>query len=454
MYLVLAAVLRARLAGRRDNGGLLGGRDLPRADRGLPLRLPRGRSTIDQTEALLIASRTVGFPVGHAQRAARLARPAVAAGVAHPALQRRRAADDARPRRARRRRRPRAWASTPSPTPRTGRSTASTTRDRRARRRVTVARAALARSSAARRVASPIGGPHERSLATWSLERRPFPRAHARDVVAGPSSAVRSRPASVLGDRIARSSCWSRSRARSVQRWQADRGEAGGSTGQVGELTPRVPEASPTATTTPTARRDGARVSVERRRVDRRAASPTWQRRQPSCASSTGDRRARRGRARRWRFGARPESAALSAPQRRLRLLDAFVAVRTGRYRNRDCTLRMAGVARSAAAVDPGPGVVTPTSACRWRPCTSRLLVRRLARARVRRIDDAPGSTDAWCRRNPDSDGRWNACDLESPTITCSCSCSAGARRRRHRQRFDVPARRSAVADLAPSSRA
>ena len=60
---------------------------------------------VDQIEALAVASRTVGFPVGPRLRAARVAGPAITTVVAHPPLQRRRPALDARPRRGRRGRR-------------------------------------------------------------------------------------------------------------------------------------------------------------------------------------------------------------------------------------------------------------------------------------------------------------------------------------------------------------
>ena len=62
---------------------------------------------VDQTDALAVASRTVGIPRRARVGAARVARAAVAADVAHLALQRRRTTDDARARRARRGRRAR-----------------------------------------------------------------------------------------------------------------------------------------------------------------------------------------------------------------------------------------------------------------------------------------------------------------------------------------------------------
>ena len=64
MYLVLARRVPGRLrtvVERRTPRR----RDRARARRRVPLRVRRGHSNIDQTEALLIASRTVGFAVGH-----------------------------------------------------------------------------------------------------------------------------------------------------------------------------------------------------------------------------------------------------------------------------------------------------------------------------------------------------------------------------------------------------
>ena len=86
----------------------------------------RGPLNIDQTEALLIASRTVGFAVGHSSVQLGVARSALPSGVAHPPVQRRRPADDARSRAGRRSRRQGDGGVHRTRTPRTGRSTDST----------------------------------------------------------------------------------------------------------------------------------------------------------------------------------------------------------------------------------------------------------------------------------------------------------------------------------------
>ena len=112
----LAAVEQRRAARRRD---------LPRARsrcttsrRAWPLDDRPDRGAADR----VAHGRLRGRPL---ERAARVARPARASGLAHPALQRRRAADDARAGRARRASTATCSASTPSRTPRTGRSTDS-----------------------------------------------------------------------------------------------------------------------------------------------------------------------------------------------------------------------------------------------------------------------------------------------------------------------------------------
>ena len=96
MYLVLAALCVGGYA-VSSNGGLLAA--------AIVLALIAAYHyasawplVIDQTEALLIASRTVGFAVGHSSAQLGVARPPRPPGVAHPPLQRRRTADDARPR--------------------------------------------------------------------------------------------------------------------------------------------------------------------------------------------------------------------------------------------------------------------------------------------------------------------------------------------------------------------
>ena len=132
IYLVLAALCVLGLGSQSSNGGLLAAAIVLALIAAYHFRrgLAARRST--RPRRCAVASRTVGFPVGHASRAARVARAAQPPGVAHPALQRRRAAEHARPRRARRGRRPRDRRVHRAATPRTGRSTASTKRAGRA----------------------------------------------------------------------------------------------------------------------------------------------------------------------------------------------------------------------------------------------------------------------------------------------------------------------------------
>ena len=101
------------------NGGLVGAGALLAAPRRVPLR---GRVALGGRPDRSARGREPHRRLPRRPRvgAARLARPALATVLAHPALQRRRAAVPARPRRARRRRRRRSSASTSRRTRRTG----------------------------------------------------------------------------------------------------------------------------------------------------------------------------------------------------------------------------------------------------------------------------------------------------------------------------------------------
>ena len=105
IYLVLAVTCLAQWS-QSSNGGVLAVGVLLAVIGGYHF-LAGWKLKVDETEALVIATRTVGFPVGHASAQLAWYGLAQPAGVADPAVQRRRAAEPARPGRVRRRRRPR-----------------------------------------------------------------------------------------------------------------------------------------------------------------------------------------------------------------------------------------------------------------------------------------------------------------------------------------------------------